>query len=683
VSTSQDQPQVADVVGAPPGPSDAELISSSRRGDRAAFDELYRRHAPAATAVARQYVARAADAEDAVAEAFARIFRLFGEGRGPDTFFRAYLFTTVRRISADLREGLRQGRSIDDEAEMLGELPDESAPTPEDLADRDMVRGAFAGLPERWRSVLWYAEVEGMTPAQMALPLGLTPNATAALLYRAREGLRQAFLNQHLAQPLDPTCRGVSAHIAGWARGALGQRERGRVDAHLADCAACRTAANEIKDVNHALRSVIAPLVLGAAGLPAILEALSQAVPVAAGQAAAGLAASAGAQAGATAGAGGATGAGGHAALAGAAATGGKVTLGTKLAAAVTALAVAGGAVIYTVTSGSSRPSGDDPAAPGVSATASAGQRIVPIPNGRVHPPGGGAVESSLRAVFALEAPGAGAIEIGSALPTCGAAEACDASSGAQLVLPERAEVQYALLEWAAEAPGTGWNAAVLTGPDGVAHAVTGRPTPPSVSVAPEEASTTAAVAGAVSTDPTAAPLMFADVTALVAASGSGTWRLDSVKLAGESAWAGWAIAVTYWLPDTAVVNRATVYAGAVPVTRDLDQNLPVALPDGRATRLGFATWGALAPLGGGVWMLDASSDAGIAQRLWDRGFAGRAAGGEFQSRGTDVFALDREVVFPSNPAGGTEEAISFRASAGGKGDVFTIGLVTVVAPFA
>ena len=61
---------------------------------------------------------------------------------------------------------------------------------------------AFQSLPERWQLVLWHLEVEGQKPADIAPLLGISANSVSALAYRAREGLRQAFVSMH-AQDAD------------------------------------------------------------------------------------------------------------------------------------------------------------------------------------------------------------------------------------------------------------------------------------------------------------------------------------------------------------------------------------------------------------------------------------------------------------------------------------------------
>lgn len=64
-----------------------------------------------------------------------------------------------------------------------------------DSHDRAEVLSALSSLPESWRRVLWSLEVEGHTPREVAAVLGLAPNAVSALAYRARSGLRRAYLD--------------------------------------------------------------------------------------------------------------------------------------------------------------------------------------------------------------------------------------------------------------------------------------------------------------------------------------------------------------------------------------------------------------------------------------------------------------------------------------------------------
>ena len=248
-------------------PSDAELILQVRSGDRDAFGVLYERHAGAARALARQYVSPA-DADDVVADAFSKLFEMLRRGAGPDAGFRPYLYTVVRHRSFDVSRGAARTRpSTDDEIEsVLGRVASEEDPA---LAgfERSVVSKAYFDLPERWREVLWYVLVDDLKPAQVAPVLGLSPNGVSALLYRAKEALRAGYLQQHLTHAPSDTCRTVNPLLGGYVRDSLSKRETAKIDDHLETCGTCSALVLELHDVAHGMKTVIAPLVLGAGGL--------------------------------------------------------------------------------------------------------------------------------------------------------------------------------------------------------------------------------------------------------------------------------------------------------------------------------------------------------------------------------------------------------------------------------
>jgi RNA polymerase sigma factor (sigma-70 family) len=248
-------------------PSDAELILQVRSGDRDAFGVLYERHAAAARALARQYVSPA-DAEDVVADAFSKLFEMLRRGAGPDAGFRPYLYTVVRHRSFDVSRGAARTRpSTDDEIEsVLGRVASDEDPALEGF-ERSVVSKAYFDLPERWREVLWYVLVDELKPAQVAPVLGLSPNGVSALLYRAKEALRAGYLQQHLTHAPSDTCRSVNPLLGGYVRESLSKRETTKIADHLATCGTCSALVLELHDVAHGMKTVIAPLVLGAGGL--------------------------------------------------------------------------------------------------------------------------------------------------------------------------------------------------------------------------------------------------------------------------------------------------------------------------------------------------------------------------------------------------------------------------------
>jgi len=283
----------------PAGCTDAELIAAVRAGDRAAFAQLYERHERAARRMARQLSASPHDVDDLVAEAFARVLDMLSAGRGPDSAFRAYLLTAVRngmyeRARRDRRLELSEDMGRHDRGEPW--VDQAEAELNSALAAR-----AFASLPERWRTVLWYSEVEQESTAEVGSRLGLRPNAVAALAYRAREGLRQAFLQAHVSDCDEEACRDTVARLGSWTRDRLSTGDAARVRAHLATCRRCRQVAAELEEVNSGLRGLLAPLLLGGAATGPLAAVLRKSAGgTSAGAASAG-AASAGAASGGTA----------------------------------------------------------------------------------------------------------------------------------------------------------------------------------------------------------------------------------------------------------------------------------------------------------------------------------------------------------------------------------------------
>jgi RNA polymerase sigma factor (sigma-70 family) len=174
--------------------SDAHLLAAVRDGDSTAYGALYARHAGAAKRLAYTLVRCPADADDLVAETFAKVLAVLRAGRGPDVAFRAYLHTTLRHVRYDrMRRDQRIEFTDDLTRYERGEPFQDTAVV---QVERAQAARAFAQLPERWRTVLWHTEVEGEPHAQVAPRLGLTPGGVAALAYRARERLRQIYARE-------------------------------------------------------------------------------------------------------------------------------------------------------------------------------------------------------------------------------------------------------------------------------------------------------------------------------------------------------------------------------------------------------------------------------------------------------------------------------------------------------
>ncbi|MFD3457707.1 sigma-70 family RNA polymerase sigma factor [Streptomyces sp. NPDC058691] len=348
-----DPPDAA--AGAPA--SDADLVARVRGGDDSAYEELYRRHAAAVRRYARGCCRDTHTAEDLTGEVFARTLQAIRGGSGPDSAVRAYLLTTVRRVAATWTGSAKREQLVDDFAVFAvsaagsgttGDTTDLGADVRAmQVAERSLAMQAFRTLPERWQAVLWHTAVEEESPSQVAPLLGLTANATAVLAHRAREGLRQAYLQAHVSASLtaEGSCAQYADRLGAHARGGLRMRADRELRKHLEECAKCRLAAAELADVNAALKGLLPVAVIG-------WFAASYAAK-AAGVAAAGAAVGAGAAAAGAAGGGSAGGAGAGAGGA-AAAEGASAPL--KIAVVTGVVVAAAGAAVAIALSGNDTP---------------------------------------------------------------------------------------------------------------------------------------------------------------------------------------------------------------------------------------------------------------------------------------------------------------------------------------
>lgn len=240
--------------------SDAELIVVVRGGDAQAYGALFERHRGAAMHLARQLVSEP-DADDLVAESFIRVLTALQNGKGPEEFFRAYLLTSIRRLHIDRIRAGQRVRATDDEAELDRAV--EFIDPAEMRFEQGAAATAFAALPERWQLVLWHLDVEGHKPADVAPLLGMSPNSVSALAYRAREGLRQAYLQSHLAPSLHASCRATTGMLGAYVREGLSHRDVVKVETHLDDCSRCTGLYLELAEINGNLSGILGPALLG------------------------------------------------------------------------------------------------------------------------------------------------------------------------------------------------------------------------------------------------------------------------------------------------------------------------------------------------------------------------------------------------------------------------------------
>jgi RNA polymerase sigma-70 factor (ECF subfamily) len=169
-------------------PSDAELIRRLRSNDARAFDEVYRRYHARVYGFLVRLTGRRAVADDLAQETWLRVARHAGTIRD-DVRLAPWIFAIARNLTLSQRR--REGVHAHAFADVAGETVDGlDVVSPFDrLAAaelEDSLEAALASLAPSYREVLLLVGIEGMTPQEAAIALGLKPDAARQRLARAR-----------------------------------------------------------------------------------------------------------------------------------------------------------------------------------------------------------------------------------------------------------------------------------------------------------------------------------------------------------------------------------------------------------------------------------------------------------------------------------------------------------------
>jgi RNA polymerase sigma-70 factor, ECF subfamily len=161
------------------GPALADVVAAARRGDRAAFGELYRMHVRLVHGLLLARVPRT-DVDDLVQEVFLTAMRRLDSLRDAAAF-PAWLSAIARNRAND--HFRRHGAD-------LVKLPDDLAATPDESQSARAVLEAVRALPDAYRETLILRLVEGMTGPEIAARTGLTEGSVRVNLHRGMKLLR-------------------------------------------------------------------------------------------------------------------------------------------------------------------------------------------------------------------------------------------------------------------------------------------------------------------------------------------------------------------------------------------------------------------------------------------------------------------------------------------------------------
>lgn len=165
------------------------LTRAAAHGDQDAFRALVDRHYDPALRFALRMLGHRADAEDAVQEAFVRVYQSLPRYRHEGQF-RAWLFRILVNRCRTAAASRRRGRSIvvstdGFDRRVGGDAPKAGAPF-----WRAAIERALATLPVPLREAFLLKHVEEMTYQEMVNLTGASVSALKMRVLRARESLQ-------------------------------------------------------------------------------------------------------------------------------------------------------------------------------------------------------------------------------------------------------------------------------------------------------------------------------------------------------------------------------------------------------------------------------------------------------------------------------------------------------------
>ena len=177
-----------------------ELDGDDALGRDEQFEEMVARQARFLFQVAFGLLRNRQDAEDAVQEAFLKLYRSEAWLRIENE--KGFLARTVWRVALDHLP--KPAERMTDVAEMQLAATGEGGASPEqnvvDEDERALLRRLIDGLPEELRQPLVLSSVEEMTSREVAEAMGIPEGTVRTRVMRARTELRRRFLTMKEGQ---------------------------------------------------------------------------------------------------------------------------------------------------------------------------------------------------------------------------------------------------------------------------------------------------------------------------------------------------------------------------------------------------------------------------------------------------------------------------------------------------
>jgi RNA polymerase sigma-70 factor (ECF subfamily) len=167
---------------------DTDLVARAGSGDRTAAQALMARHLPKMLTVARRMLGNQAEAEDAVQDAFLKLWTHAARWQPGRALFETWLYRVVLNKCYD-RLRRKPIAKLDEATEVA-----DPAPAADQLlhgfAVAKEIEAALADLPERQRAAIVLCHYQECGNIEAAEILGISVEALESLLARGRRTLR-------------------------------------------------------------------------------------------------------------------------------------------------------------------------------------------------------------------------------------------------------------------------------------------------------------------------------------------------------------------------------------------------------------------------------------------------------------------------------------------------------------
>jgi RNA polymerase sigma-70 factor (ECF subfamily) len=181
--------QPANYFRLPDNLTDTQLVEACKRGNLRAFERLYELHAARMKSLAFHMLSSRADAEDAVQEAFLKVYRAVAKFEGHSS-----LNTWMYRILLNCcYDALRKKQRLAEDPTPPS-LPSLASAAAAKVPLKLALEKALATLNERQRTVFLMFEVEGLKHSEIAAVLEVPEGTSRSWLFEAKSQLKRLLM---------------------------------------------------------------------------------------------------------------------------------------------------------------------------------------------------------------------------------------------------------------------------------------------------------------------------------------------------------------------------------------------------------------------------------------------------------------------------------------------------------